>query len=97
VVAQDKSEALFMLVRSSASPQSETAPVRLDGLDAGARYLLKRLLLPGEPASVPGDRRGRDSVDEATLPGSLLMKVGTRAPFLRPEGAALFHLSKQPS
>ena len=55
VVAQDRSEAIFALVRSQTIPVSEAPPLRLAGLDTGARYLVKRLHLPGE--LVPGPAR----------------------------------------
>jgi alpha-galactosidase len=96
VVGPDKSEALFALVRAYTSPQSETAPLRLDGLKGSARYLLKRLQLGGDGPVVPGDDRSRPEVDEAIVPGSLLMSAGVPAPFLHPEEAALFYLSEQP-
>ena len=96
VVAEDRSEALFALVRAYASPQSETAPLRLDGLSPSARYLLKRLRLPGEGPHAPSDDRSRPEVDDAIIPGSLLMSAGVPAPFLCPEQAALFYLSEQP-
>jgi alpha-galactosidase len=96
VVARDKSEGLFMLVRSQASPNSESSPLRFDGLDPGTRYLVKRVVMPGEPGALPGDSRSRPSLDEATLPGSLLMGAGARAPYLALEGAALFHLARVP-
>ena len=96
VVAEDRSEALFALVRAYASPESETAPLRLDGLSPLARYLLKRLRLPGEGPHAPSDDRSRPEVDDAIIPGSLLMSAGVPAPFLCPEQAALFYLSEQP-
>ena len=95
VVAADKSEALFAMVRAYASPQSESAPLRLDGLKGQARYLLKRLEFSGDGA-VPADDRSRPEVEEAIVPGSLLMSAGVPAPFLRPEEAALFYLTEQP-
>ncbi len=96
VVSSDRSEALFVLVREYSSPQSETSPLRLDGLRRSGRYLLKRLRLGGEGGQRAGDGRSRSTVDEAIVPGSLLISAGVPAPFLRPEEAALFYLSEQP-
>jgi alpha-galactosidase len=96
VVGMDQSEALFALVRERASAESETAPMRLDGLKPSGRYLIKRLGLAGEAPHVSGDDRSRPEVNEAIVPGSLLMDAGVPAPFLCPEEAALFYLSEQP-
>ena len=96
VVSMDKSEALFVLVRERASAQSETAPILLDGLKPSGHYLLKRLGWAGDAAHAPDDDRSRPEVDEAIVPGSLLMSAGVPAPFLSPEQAALFYLSEQP-
>ena len=57
VVAEDRSEALFAFIRSQTIAVSEAPPLRLDGLDAGARYSVKRLHLPGERLPVPGQGR----------------------------------------
>ncbi|HTT89224.1 MAG TPA: alpha-galactosidase [Acidimicrobiales bacterium] len=96
VVAGDRSEAVFALVREYASPQSETSPLRLDGLKPSGRYLLKRLELGGKGAQAATDGRSRPDVDDVVVRGSLLMNAGVPAPFLRPEEAALFYLSEQP-
>jgi alpha-galactosidase len=96
VVATNKSDALFTLVREYASPQSKTSPLRLDGLEPSARYLLKRLQLGGEGSPAEGETGPGAYVDDVVVPGSLLMSAGVPAPFLRPEEAALFYLSEQP-
>jgi alpha-galactosidase len=95
VVAQDRSEAIFALVRSQTIPVSEAPPLRLDGLEPGARYLVKRLRLPGEPPRGPGEGRSRRGNEEVVVPGSLLMSAGVVAPLLNPDEAALFHLIRQ--
>ena len=64
LVAQDRSEALFALVRSQTGPQSETLPVRLDGLDPESRSSGEASVpawrkLPGDggyPDRIPGHR-----------------------------------------
>jgi alpha-galactosidase len=90
VVAHNRAEALFALVRTYTVPQSETAPLRLDGLDASACYRLARL---------PIAREGRFSnnvwqAQDAEISGSLLMGTGVRVPSLRPDEASVFHLTK---
>jgi alpha-galactosidase len=96
VVAQDRSEALFALVRSQTVPVSEPPPLRLDGLDAGARYSVARLRLPGERPHGPGEGRSRRAGESAVVTGSLLMSAGIVAPALFPDEAALVHLHRQP-
>ncbi len=99
VVAQDRSEAMFTLVRSSTSPSSGTPPLRLDGLDPAARYSLRWLWLPGDgPEAVEANRAGLPGTyadgEEIVARGALLMSAGTEAPYLQPEEAALLHLAK---
>ncbi len=64
VVAADKSEALFALVRERAPPAVRDAP-RCASTDSNrrARYLLKRLGLAGDGAPVPADDRSRPEVE----------------------------------
>jgi alpha-galactosidase len=90
VVAHDRAEALFALVRSYTVPQSETAPLRLDGLDASARYRLERVALPRESRFSNNPRWPQG----AEVSGALLMGAGIRVPALRPDEACLFHLHK---
>jgi alpha-galactosidase len=93
VVAQDRSEALFILLRSHTDPEWEPAPLRFDGLDPARRYKLTRVSLPGEPALAADDPRRLVSLDDPIVPGSLLVGAGVVAPYLQPEEAALFHLT----
>ena len=97
VVAMDRSEALFVLVRSYTSPQSESPPIRFDGLDRDARYLVRRLRLPGESPATPGSSRARTGAEDVAVPGSLLMGPGVLSPYVQPDGAALFHLTRTSS
>jgi alpha-galactosidase len=92
LVAQDRSEALFALVRSQAGPQSETLPVRLGGLDPESRYLVKRLSLPGEGSPEMVDTQTGARATEGVVRGSILMSAGIPAPAMSPESAALFYL-----
>jgi alpha-galactosidase len=87
VVATDRGEALFSLVRRATSPRYGTVPLRFAGLDPDRRYHLERVQLPGEApdnASTPGH--------DVTASGAQLMRVGIAAPALLPEQAALFRL-----
>jgi alpha-galactosidase len=90
VVAHDRAEALFALVRTYTVPQSETAPLRLDGLDASARYRLARVALARESSIAMNAWPSQD----AEISGALLMGAGVRVQPLRPDEAALFHLRK---
>lgn len=92
VVAQDRSEGLFALVRSETSPYWGSTALRLAGLDPGARYKLRRIAVPGEGAAVhgPGPLLG----EEVRLGGQALMVAGVHVPFLQPEQASLWHLER---
>ena len=92
LVAQDRSEALFALVRSHAGPQTETLPVRLGGLDPKSCYLVKRLSLPGEISPEMVDIQSGARATEGAVRGSILMIAGIPAPAMSPESAVLFHL-----
>ncbi len=94
VVAHDRSVALFAFVRTSTLLQSESPPMRLDGLDPSSRYVVTRLNLPGE---TPHDASARSGAGPTMVLGSLIMGPGLEAPHLPPEAAALFHLAKQES
>ncbi len=86
VVSPDRSEALFNAVRVAASPREGAAPLRFRGLDPALRYRVERVELPG---STPAAPVGGESV---TASGRQLQVAGMRAPELRPEQAALYHL-----
>jgi alpha-galactosidase len=96
VVAGDRSEALFVLVRSATLPESEAPPVRFDGLDREADYWLEQLPLPGTGPRATGPVRSRPGANAQSLPATLLMGPGVMAPVVQPDGAALFHLLRQP-
>ena len=83
VVAADRSQALFLLVRTQTSPQYGTQPLRPDGLDPEVHYRVRHLALAGE-----------ESAPVTTLAGSVLMTVGVAVPDLRPDQAHLYHLSR---
>ncbi|HTW07455.1 MAG TPA: hypothetical protein VME46_08095, partial [Acidimicrobiales bacterium] len=96
VVAADRGEALFALVRSATALASETPPLRFAGIDPGAHYQLSRIELPGTGPRLSGVLRSRPGADAVSLPGTLLSGPGAPAPFVQPDGAALFHLLREP-
>lgn len=91
VVARDKGEALFNLVRMQTTARYGTAPLIFAGLDPQVRYHLRRLHLPGEGAEVHGPLMPVGA-DDVVVSGSLLMRAGVQAPALRPEQAVIYHL-----
>jgi alpha-galactosidase len=94
VVAPDRSEALFNLVRMQTGPRYGTAPIVLAGLDPDARYRVQRVPMPGEGLEVHGPHQTEGARD-VVVAGSALMRVGIAAPNLRPEQAVIYHLSAQ--
>jgi alpha-galactosidase len=90
-VAEDRSEAVFV-VAVTGSPQTQApTPVRLAGLDPSSRYLVEHVepttdrhpatLDPGWPAGGP-----------VVTSGSLLMEAGLRFPSTAPESAYVLRL-----
>lgn len=94
VVAPDRAEAIFVLVRYFAATQSESVPVSLDGLDPQARYVVRRIDLGLDHSGYSTTAEGPGSRGIALL-GSVLMGPGIQPPALSPEDAALFHLLRQ--
>jgi alpha-galactosidase len=93
VVATDRHEGLFTLVRTNTSARYGAAPIRFAGLDPGLRYRVERVPLPDEG---PGRHEAvADDGYDVTARGLLLMRAGIEAPALRPEQAALFRLHSQ--
>jgi alpha-galactosidase len=92
VVAQDRSEGLFALVRSYTSPYWGNTDLRLAGLDHSAYYRLERVAVPGEDA---GGHGGQLPPVELHTTGGALMAAGARAPFLQPEQASLWHVVRE--
>ena len=98
VVAQDRDEAVFSLMRITTSPVRPTYAVRLPGLDPDARYRLVELLPAGVSAVSPPDKHSPESWawwDEGvTLPGQVFGTAGLRFPDLAPEQAVLVRLTR---
>lgn len=92
VVAQDGSEGLFALVRSETSPYWGNTSLRFAGLAPSAHYRLQRVHVPGEGSS--GVDVLEPSYTTATLSGEALMEAGAHVPFLQPEQASLWHLTR---
>jgi alpha-galactosidase len=92
VVAQDRSEALFNLVRIQTGPRYGTAPIVLAGLDPDVRYRVRRVPMPGEGLEVHGPQQ-HEGASDVVASGAALMRVGVAAPSLRPEQAVVYHLS----
>ncbi len=92
VVAQDKSEALYMYAQLTTSEYSRPANIRLTGLDSEATYLVKVV----EPA---GAAVGMQLLPPkwyagVRVPGAFLASSGLRAPVLRPEQAMLIEATR---
>lgn len=94
VVAEDRSEGLFALVRSATSSYWGNTSLRLAGLDPSARYRVQRVAVPGEAVARDGfgaDAPGR-SHPEVTMSGEALMEAGAHVPFLQPDQASLWRV-----
>ena len=93
VVAPDRSEGLFALVRSYTSPYWGNTDLRLAGLDHSAHYRLQRVVVPGEN----GGGHGVPNLPpvELHMTGGALMAAGAHAPFLQPEQASLWHVVRE--
>ncbi|HMR48641.1 MAG TPA: alpha-galactosidase [Arachnia sp.] len=96
VVAQDRGEAVFSLMRVTTSPVRPTHEVPLPGLDPEAAYRLRELLPDGVSTPVPYEPHSPQSwawwTHGVTLPGSILNAVGLRFPDIAPEHVILVHL-----
>lgn len=94
VVAQDKSEALFALIRSGTSPYWGTPALRLAGLEPSAHYRLIRVAVPGEGLS-EHDHLELSAVTGLNLTGSVLMNAGTHVHLPRPDQGTLWHCVRE--
>jgi alpha-galactosidase len=91
VVAPDRQEALFNIVRLQSGRRYGTAPLVFAGLDPSVRYHVQRVAMPGEDFQPHGPALHAGARD-LVAPGSLLMGAGLAAPNLRPEQAVIYHL-----
>jgi alpha-galactosidase len=88
VVAADGSRAVYALVQLTTSVQSPAGPVRLPGLDAGARYRVAPLP-PGDRIEGPAESDLPWWSSGVELPATVLAEVGLQAPTLYPERLVL--------
>jgi alpha-galactosidase len=89
VVATDRREALFALVRLESSAREGDVPVRFPGLDPALRYRVDVVRFADEREL---HHRTRATADSLVAPGSLLANAGIASPSLRPEQAVVYHL-----
>lgn len=92
VVAQDKSEALFMLAQLRTSQFSRPTAIRLTGLDDDATYEVRVV----EPAGAAEFMQLRPPTWFAgvRLTGAALATFGLKSPVLRPEQALLIEVKR---
>lgn len=98
VVAGDRQEAVFSLMRVATSPVRPGPAAVLPGLDPDADYRLVQLRPEGVPSPVGYEPHAPESWawwnDGVTLPGRVLSEVGLRFPDLMPERAILVRLTR---
>jgi alpha-galactosidase len=92
VVAEDRSEAVFVIATVSSLRTQSPGAVRLPGLDPARRYQVARA---AASADVPVLNLTESWLagDPLVLPGSVLSGVGVRLPVLAPESALVLRLS----
>jgi alpha-galactosidase len=92
VVAQDKSEAVFMLAQLRPSQFSRPSNIRLTGLDQEATYEVKVV----EPAGSAHSMQIKPPTwySGVRLTGAALSSFGLRSPVLRPEQALLIEAKR---
>ena len=98
VISDDRSEAVFSLMRMATSPVRPIHAVQLPGLDPDATYHVSELLPAGIESPVTRSTQFPHSwawwFDGVTLPGSVLSVAGLRYPDLNPERAILIELTR---
>ena len=92
VVAQDKSEALFMLAQLRTSQLSRPNAIRLTGLDDNSVYEVKVV----EPAGAAEFMQLKPPTwfEGVQLSGAALASFGLKSPVLRPEQALLIEVTR---
>ncbi len=93
VVAQDQSEALYMVAQLRPSQFSRPANLRLTGLDQDSNYFVRVV----EPAGAAQFMQLKPPTwfDGVSLSGAYLASVGLKSPVLRPEQAMLIEVTRQ--
>jgi alpha-galactosidase len=92
VVAQDKSEAIFMVAQLRPSQFSRPANIRITGLADNSNYFVKVV----EPAGAAQFMQLKPPAwfDGVTLSGAVLATMGLKSPVLRPEQAMLIEVER---
>jgi alpha-galactosidase len=95
VYAADRSEALVSFAQLTTAPSLTPPPLRLPGLDAGARYRIEHVALPDERWGMALTQPAwlTDGVEST---GAQLAAHGIRPPVMHPESAVVFSLTRQP-
>ncbi len=91
VVADDASEAVFVVATVASSATQSPVPVKLPGLDPDRHYEITRLG-PDEGGPVVDLGSGWLAEDARRAKGSVLGSAGFRLPVLAPEAARVLHL-----
>ena len=91
VVAEDGSEAVYVVAAVASLDTQAPVPVRLSGLDPGKRYEISRI---GPAEGGPRADHGEHWLDAGplVLAGSALVHAGVRLPVLVPESACVLRL-----
>jgi len=89
VVAEDRSEAWYVVATTGATATQHPAPLRLTGLDPDRTYHLVEELPRGAGGA---DLAGTWAADGAALPGRVLAASGVALPVLDPEEARVLRL-----
>lgn len=92
VVANDQSEALFMLAQLRPSEFSRPANIRLTGLSDDATYEV--CVVEPAGAAIPMQTVAPRWYEGVKLTGAVLATIGLKSPVLRPEQALLIQVKK---
>ncbi len=92
VVAQDGSKAIFAYIALGMSQFALPASMRLAGLDADAKYLVRLVTPAGGYLST--QKFDPEWINGVTVDGSFLMNQGLRAPIVKPENAFLLEVTR---
>lgn len=98
VVSEDQRQALWLVSQLAMQDYSLMAPLRIPGLDAGARYSVTLLDHPNIQIAGEGGHTMRKlpgwMMTPQTFSGEWLMKAGITLPILDPESAILIGLER---
>ena len=98
VVSEDKGQALFLVSQLAMPDYSLMAPLRIAGLEAGARYHITLLDHPNIQITGEGGHTMRKlpawMTSPQTVSGEWLQQAGLALPILDPESAILIGLQR---